>query len=33
MPNGWTWDATYTVAAWEDSQRDEGRPNRPQSRP
>ncbi len=27
--NGWTWDATYTVAKWEDSQRDEGRPNRP----
>jgi len=27
--NGWSWDATYTIAKWEDSQRDEGRPNRP----
>ena len=27
--NGWTWDANYTLAKWEDSQRDEGRPNRP----
>ncbi len=27
--NGWSWDATYTVARWVDSQRDEGRPNRP----
>ena len=27
--NGWTWDANYTVAKWLDSQRDEGRPNRP----
>jgi len=27
--NGWTWDVNYTVAKWEDSQRDEGRPNRP----
>ncbi|MDJ0710631.1 MAG: TonB-dependent receptor [Woeseiaceae bacterium] len=27
--NGWTWDINYTLAAWEDSQRDEGRPNRP----
>ena len=27
--NGWAWDASYTVAKWEDSQRDEGRPNRP----
>jgi iron complex outermembrane receptor protein len=27
--NGWSWDATYTIAKWVDSQRDEGRPNRP----
>lgn len=27
--NGWTWDVNYTLAKWEDSQRDEGRPNRP----
>jgi iron complex outermembrane receptor protein len=27
--NGWTWDVGYTIAKWEDSQRDEGRPNRP----
>jgi len=27
--NGWTWDVNYTIAKWEDSQRDEGRPNRP----
>ncbi|MCZ6501528.1 MAG: TonB-dependent receptor, partial [Gammaproteobacteria bacterium] len=27
--NGWAWDATYTIAKWEDSQRNEGRPNRP----
>ena len=27
--NGWTWDINYTIAKWEDSQRDEGRPNRP----
>ncbi|MFK8047359.1 MAG: TonB-dependent receptor plug domain-containing protein [Halioglobus sp.] len=27
--NGWTWDANYTIAKWLDSQRDEGRPNRP----
>jgi iron complex outermembrane receptor protein len=27
--NDWTWDISYTVAKWEDSQRDEGRPNRP----
>jgi len=27
--NGWTWDVNYTVARWIDSQRDEGRPNRP----
>ena len=27
--NGWTWDLNYTLAKWEDSQRDEGRPNRP----
>lgn len=27
--NGWVWDASYTLAKWEDSQRDEGRPNRP----
>ncbi len=27
--NGWTWDINYTVARWIDSQRDEGRPNRP----
>ena len=27
--NGWSWDANYTIARWEDSQRDEGRPNRP----
>ena len=27
--NGWTWDFNYTIAKWEDSQRDEGRPNRP----
>ncbi len=27
--NNWTWDVTYTLAKWEDSQRDEGRPNRP----
>lgn len=27
--NGWTWDMSYTIAKWEDSQRDEGRPNRP----
>ncbi len=29
LNNGWTWDATYTLAKWIDSQRDEGRPNRP----
>ncbi len=27
--NGWTWDVNYTIAKWVDSQRDEGRPNRP----
>jgi iron complex outermembrane receptor protein len=27
--NDWTWDINYTIAKWEDSQRDEGRPNRP----
>ena len=27
--NGWSWDFNYTLAKWEDSQRDEGRPNRP----
>ncbi len=27
--NGWTWDTNYTLAKWEDSQRDEGRANRP----
>ena len=27
--NDWTWDINYTLAKWEDSQRDEGRPNRP----
>ena len=27
--NGWTWDLNYVLAKWEDSQRDEGRPNRP----
>jgi iron complex outermembrane receptor protein len=27
--NGWTWDVNYTIAKWEDSQRDEGRANRP----
>lgn len=27
--NDWTWDLNYTIAKWEDSQRDEGRPNRP----
>jgi iron complex outermembrane receptor protein len=27
--NGWTWDFNYTIAKWEDSQRDEGRANRP----
>ncbi len=27
--NGWVWDVNYTLAKWEDSQRDEGRPNRP----
>jgi iron complex outermembrane receptor protein len=27
--NGWTWDLNYTIAKWEDGQRDEGRPNRP----
>ncbi len=27
--NGWTWDVNYTLAKWEDSQRDEGRANRP----
>ncbi|MEQ8693289.1 MAG: TonB-dependent receptor [Pseudomonadales bacterium] len=27
--NGWTWDTTIMIAKWEDSQRDEGRPNRP----
>ena len=27
--NGWTWDLNYTLAKWVDSQRDEGRPNRP----
>jgi len=27
--NGWTWDVNYTIASWVDSQRDEGRPNRP----
>jgi iron complex outermembrane receptor protein len=27
--NDWTWDVNYTVARWIDSQRDEGRPNRP----
>ena len=27
--NGWTWDVNYTLARWVDSQRDEGRPNRP----
>ena len=27
--NGWSWDVNYTIAKWEDSQRDEGRPNRP----
>jgi iron complex outermembrane receptor protein len=27
--NGWTWDVNYTLAKWEDSQRNEGRPNRP----
>jgi iron complex outermembrane recepter protein len=26
---GWTWDANYLIAKWNDSQRDEGRPNRP----
>ncbi|MEM7017312.1 MAG: TonB-dependent receptor [Pseudomonadota bacterium] len=29
LDNGWTWDSTLMVAKWEDSQRDEGRPNRP----
>ncbi len=27
--NGMYWDVNYTLARWEDSQRDEGRPNRP----
>lgn len=27
--NGWTWDSSIMIAKWEDSQRDEGRPNRP----
>jgi len=27
--NGWSWDVNYTIAKWKDSQRDEGRPNRP----
>jgi len=29
MDNGMAWDVNYTLAKWEDSQRDEGRPNRP----
>ncbi len=29
LTNGWIWDVSYTLAKWEDSQRDEGRPNRP----
>ena len=29
LDNGLVWDMNYTLAKWEDSQRDEGRPNRP----
>ncbi len=29
LDNGMVWDFNYTLAKWEDSQRDEGRPNRP----
>lgn len=29
LGNGWNWDVSYTIAKWEDSQRDLGRPNRP----